>query len=183
MPYVDPMPTYVDGELIPTSEINDWIGNIDYLHSRPITLTAQGVSNNGLSIQGDYAARGTNNVSTGDHMVFGLAIPDNYATLLSAQIVIFSTTSYTAEYDVNVDFGEPNAAVPENYNQHSASIPDQTIALTANKMKYIDISAALVDLAAKDVLSVRISNSTGANAGTWYAPILKIVYTPSDTVP
>lgn len=182
MPYTDPMDTYVDGELIETADINTWVANIDYLHSRPFTLWVMGKGDSAPTAVGDFAARQIANTGAGTHFEYlQTAIPDHFDTLVSAELLMMATTSYTAEYDVNTDYFNPDSG--EAYNNHSGAILSTTVALTANVPLFIDISGALTSLAAGDILGVKASNSTGANGGNWYILGLRIIYTASDTTP
>lgn len=182
MAYDDSMATYSTGDLATATEVNKVTSNVDFLHSRPITLTVPGMSSASMTLQGDWVAESVGNQGAGTaEGVFMLAVPDNFDTLVSAQIKIFAATSFTADFDINTDFNTPGAN--ENYNQHSGSLLDQTLALTANKTYWINISSTLTGLVGGDVLAVRIGNTSGVASGSWFAPLLKFVYAASDTVP
>ena len=179
MAYDLTMAAVATGDGISAAMWNILVNNIDYLHDTREQLSVGPISNTSMSTTGDFHAPSTNNVNNATHTGFQVFIPANFGALVSAVVLMLATTTYSAEADFNTDFG----GVGENYNANSGNMLNQAVSFTANQIKSVDIASILTGLAAGDMLGLRVSNSSGANAGNWQALQLVIVYTRSDSIP
>jgi len=79
-------------------------------------------------------------------------IPTNFASVVSAYLIVVSGATGNLRWSCTTDFGQ--ICVGESYDTHSASVVEDTIAVAADELKCLDITAALVNLAADDIVGV-----------------------------
>ena len=86
-----------------------------------------------------------------DTLVYGyIMIPKNFHTLTSAHVIIVPAASGNMRRSISTTWGVLGAA--EDYNIDTGSIVAGQVAVTQNRLESIDISAALIDIAANDLV-------------------------------
>ena len=92
---------------------------------------------------------------------FEIPIPDNFASLTKAEIIIIPAASGNMRWSVNTQFGKIGAG--ELYNQHTGNIAENDVAVVLDNIESIDVSAAFTGLAADDIVGFEFTRH-GAHA-------------------
>lgn len=102
---------------------------------------------------GDYAV---NTPDNGENVYFNFRIPDNFTTLTTAKMIMIPDTTETVQIDVTTDYG----ALGEAYNNHSGSITDGTLSVTADQLSGISVASAITSIAAGDFVGMKVTSNT-----------------------
>ena len=89
-------------------------------------------------------------VETSTRIVF--YVPTEFASVVSASIIIIPNATGDIRWSAATNFGE--ICNNEDYDTHIDSVPETTTGVTIDKIECLDISGALTDLAANDVVGL-----------------------------
>jgi hypothetical protein len=101
----------------------------------------------------NYGTGENANTSQVTQIYFTLLIPSDFSTLVSAAIVMLTTSATNLRNDVATSF----AAKDEAFNAHTDSIAENTFAMGENTIEHLNIAGALTGLAAGDVLGILLT--------------------------
>ena len=94
-----------------------------------------------------------------DECWFTFCVPDHYTATDEIHVIGVSTSNTTIQYDLASDYG----ANGQNYNAHSESASNVTAAVTASKIKELDVSGVFSTLAAGDYCTLNFGYDSTSN--------------------
>lgn len=125
---------------------------------------------NNVGLLGDWPVAST----TSGARAYAFLYPDDFSSLVSAELLISTDTTGTLTYALALDFGNPDSN--EAYNAGSDGASGLTLSTTANRLHLIDLASYLSGVAAGDFIGVSMSHTAGQ---TVRHKGLRLIYTPS----
>jgi hypothetical protein len=98
----------------------------------------------------------TESLASASSAYFAFKIPDDFATLVEAVIVVIPDASETIQWDLATNFG----LVGELYNANTDAVTNATQAVTVNILSELDISAGLTGITAGDYVGLNFNSNT-----------------------
>lgn len=89
-------------------------------------------------------------------------VPNNFSSIEAAEIILVPGGTGNLRRSVSTNYG----ACGESYNTHSESIAAGEVAVTANQIECLDISAALTGIAAGDYVGIEFTRHGSAAEDT-----------------
>lgn len=112
----------------------------------------------GMGFFGTYPVCRPDVVGADAYTVF--YIPNDFASLILADIIIIPETTGIGNYDIHIS----HAAIGEPHDIHTASDTTSTYPVTANQLSAINIAPLLTALAANDYIGVHFEYMSGPAA-------------------
>lgn len=91
-----------------------------------------------------------------DHSSFQFRVPNDFTTLVSADVIIIPDATETIQWDIDLNY----AALGETYNNATNSATDQTKSVTINVLTAVDISGQFTGVAANDFVAFNFQSDT-----------------------
>jgi hypothetical protein len=142
------------GDLITAAIWNqDVVGNTQYLHDRVVRQWLMPYNPLSVVSDGDWSVY---RVGAAYTAAFHFSVGDDFEALTRLVLLIIPDTSETIQFDLDSDYG----AEGEDYNQHSESLVNQTLAVIDDDLTLIDVSGVFTDLAAGDFCALNFGSDT-----------------------
>lgn len=117
----------------------------------PISYSTAGTYSTAL---GDF---GMTSLASGSTCRFVFNVPNDFASIISADIIVSSSGTTTYNYSYTTDYG----TIGEVYNLHSGS-ESSSFSGTTNTFKSISIQTGLTNIMANDMVGVLFTSSTSS---------------------
>jgi len=133
----------------------------DYIttqYSNTKTLFVPVTAGNTLSSAYDTAVGNfaTNTPDNGENAFFNFRVPNNFSSLVSANVVMIPDTTETIQWDLAINYG----VVGQAYTSHSATATDSTKSVTQNILTEADIASSLSGIQAGSYVGIKFTSNT-----------------------
>ncbi len=95
-------------------------------------------------------------IGIGGDVYYSFVVPDDFASLISIEVIGMADSTETIQFDVTTDFGVDG----EDYFQNQDSLVDEQKAVVQNKIWFHDVSGAVTGIFGGDLVGIEINSDT-----------------------